>query len=102
VGPARQSDWQCDAELYSIYVLKAFQRKGVGLRLFDLAVAAGLARGMNSLYVIVLRDSPYRRFYEKLDGRQIFDSVAGSADDDQAYVVYAWAQLPVLPLKSIR
>jgi GNAT superfamily N-acetyltransferase len=95
VGRARQGDWQCDAELYAIYVLKAFQRKGVGRRLFDLAVAAALARGMKSLCVIVLRDSPYRGFYEKLGGRQIFESAACSGDVEQAHVVYAWAHLHV-------
>ena len=93
VGPAREKRWHCDAELYAIYILKEFQGRGIGETLFSLALAAAVARGMNSLCVIVLQDSPYRRFYEKLHGDQIFERSAEGAGSDQAYVVYAWHDL---------
>jgi GNAT superfamily N-acetyltransferase len=56
-------------ELYAIYLLKEFQQQGVGRKLFDAAVETLLKSGMNSMVVWVLEPSPYRKFYESLQGK---------------------------------
>ena len=55
-------------ELYAIYILKEFQKKGTGRLLFDAAVESLLKSGMKSMVVWVLEQSPYRKFYESLHG----------------------------------
>jgi L-amino acid N-acyltransferase YncA len=56
-------------ELYAIYLLKEFQQQGAGRKLFDAAVESLLKSGMNSMVVWVLEPSPYRKFYESLQGK---------------------------------
>jgi GNAT superfamily N-acetyltransferase len=92
VGKPRDSS-AYDAELYAIYILKEFQGKGIGRKLFDLVVQTVLAGEMNSLYLIVLEDSPYRAFYEKLGGCQVAQRPAGVAGREDACVAYAWKDL---------
>ncbi len=56
-------------ELYAIYLLKEFQQQGAGRKLFDASVESLLKAGMNSMVVWVLEPSPYRKFYESLQGK---------------------------------
>lgn len=56
-------------ELYAIYILKEFQKQGTGRKLFEAAVESLLQSGMNSMIVWVLEGSPYRKFYESMDGK---------------------------------
>lgn len=55
-------------ELYAIYILPEFQKKGTGKLLFEEAVESLLLAGMKSMVVWVLAESPYRKFYEELGG----------------------------------
>jgi ribosomal protein S18 acetylase RimI-like enzyme len=93
VGPPREPGWHCDAELYAIYVLKPYQRTGVGSRLFELAWGAVLAAGLRSMYLIVLQDSPYRAFYERAGGRLLAQRAAGALPGQDAHAIYAWLDL---------
>ncbi len=101
VGRPRDARWNCDAELYAIYVLKPYQRQGLGHRLFELACDAVRAEGLRSMYLIVIEDSPYRIFYERLGGRQLAQRPAGAVPGQDAHVIYAWPDLrrgdPALP-----
>jgi GNAT superfamily N-acetyltransferase len=92
VGRARQNR-AYDAELYAIYIRKAFQRHGLGTSLFELAINAAIADGMDSLCLIVLADSPYRAFYEKLGGCLVAEAMADAAEHGDSYVTYAWKNL---------
>ena len=94
VGSPRNGRWNCDAELYAIYVLKAFQRHGLGRRLFDLACEAVVAADLRSMYLIALQDSSYRGFYERLGATQLAVRAAGVVPGQEAHVIYAWFDLP--------
>jgi GNAT superfamily N-acetyltransferase len=93
VGQPREAHWNCEAELYAIYVLKAYQRRGVGRRLFELACEAAVAAGRTSMYLIALQDSPYRPFYEGLGARQLASRAAGAVPGQDAHVIYGWLNL---------
>lgn len=93
VGRARENCWGCDVELYALYILKEFQRKGIGRRLFDLAAGAVASKGMNSLYLIVLQDSPYKPFYERMGGRRLAERSSGATAGEDAHIIYAWDNL---------
>jgi GNAT superfamily N-acetyltransferase len=93
VGHPRDARWNCDAELYAIYVLKRYQGLGVGQRLFELACEAVLAQGLASMYLIALQDNPYRVFYDRLGGRPLAQVPAGAVAGQDAHVIYAWFDL---------
>ena len=55
-------------EIFTLYVLKNYQRQGVGSRLVS-ALANQLQRiGIYSMLVRVLKQNPYRHFYKKING----------------------------------
>ena len=68
-GPEREGDARYRGELYAIYLLEAWQGRGLGRRLLH-AVAHALAEhGMPSMLVWVLRENrAARAFYERLGG----------------------------------
>jgi GNAT superfamily N-acetyltransferase len=93
VGAPRDTRWTCEAELYALYVLKPYQRHGVGQRLFELACEAVIDAGRHSMYLIALSDSPYRTFYERLGARLLALRPAGAVGGQDAHVIYAWRDL---------
>jgi ribosomal protein S18 acetylase RimI-like enzyme len=70
-GEPRESIDAYETELYAIYILPEFQRRGVGRRLFDLGVEALVRDGKNSMYLLALEVSPYKSFYEKMGGQVV-------------------------------
>jgi ribosomal protein S18 acetylase RimI-like enzyme len=67
-GPSR-SRIQGEAEIATLYVLRAGQGRGVGRRLLTGAARALAAQGARSLMISVLRDNARARgFYERLGG----------------------------------
>ena len=73
------------------------QRQGVG-RLLTASVAGELVeRGIRSMLVWALADSPYRRFYESLGGRLLDKQALYSSNGvELPEVAYGWADLGVL------
>ena len=68
-GEPREPAGAFEGELYAIYLLPEFQRRGIGERLFNLGVDFLTGSGKNSMYLLALEVSPYRAFYEKMGGR---------------------------------
>lgn len=67
-GYERQEDHIYNGEIYALYVLKNYQRQGIGTKLVS-ALAKQLNQfGIYSMLVRVLEHNPYRRFYEKING----------------------------------
>jgi GNAT superfamily N-acetyltransferase len=92
-GEARENIDAYEGELYAIYLLPEFQRKGVGERLFKLGVEFLVGGGKDSAYLLALEVSPYRRFYEKMGGRVVGRKqveIGGVAYDE---LVYGWRSL---------
>jgi len=78
-GPARELKEPFAGELYAIYVLQDFQRKGIGRRLVLSAARDLKGRGYDSMLVWVLEANPSWRFYERLGGEKVSvkDAVVG-------------------------
>ena len=70
-GEPRESIDRYEAELFAIYLLPEFHRKGIGGRLFDLCVDDLVRNGKSSMYVLALEVSPYKSFYEKMGGQVV-------------------------------
>ena len=92
-GEPREPIGTYESELYAIYLLREFQRKGIGGKLFRLGVETFISRGKSSMYLLALEVSPYRKFYEKMGGQVVGKKsivIEGLIFDE---VVYGWDRL---------
>ncbi|UOQ43541.1 GNAT family N-acetyltransferase [Halobacillus salinarum] len=70
-GRERTKNYGYDGEIYSIYLLDQYQRKGYGSKLLQ-AVAASMAKeGYQSLLVWVLTHNPSSAFYTNLGAHPV-------------------------------
>jgi len=92
-GEPREGVNGYEGELYAIYLLPEFQRRGVGERLFLLGVEFLKGSGRDSMYLLTLAISPYKSFYEKMGGQIVGRKqveIEGRLYDE---LVYGWGDL---------
>ena len=95
-GPEREGDTIYRGELYSIYLLEQYQRRGIGRRL-TLAVARRLLeQGIDSMLLWVLTDNPARKFYEGLGAKWIREKPISLGSVEAIEVAYGWRNLKEL------
>jgi len=83
-------------ELYSMYILKEYQRIGLG-RALTRSIAEKLAEaGLTSMLIWVLRDNPSRRFYEAIGGTLVGSRPIDLEGRILEEVSYGWPDLRVL------
>jgi ribosomal protein S18 acetylase RimI-like enzyme len=95
-GPSRAGA-EGEAEIATLYLLRAAQGRGAGKRLLQAAVRALAAEGARSLVISVLRDNHHARsFYEHLGG--VADAPhEGYGPGGRVWeVAYRWAELQTL------
>ena len=89
-GYERQGDDIYNGEIYALYVLKNYQRQGIGKKLVS-ALATRLNHfGIYSMCVWVLEHNPYRQFYEKINGIFLRNHRMPIADEMVDVVAYGW------------
>lgn len=92
-GEPREDIDAYEGELYAIYLLPEYQRKGIGERLFNLGVEFFVEGGKSSMYLLALEVSPYKSFYEKKGGEIVGRKrieIEGVTYDE---LVYGWESL---------
>lgn len=90
-GPEREKNSVYLGELYSIYILREYQRRKLGRRLVVAASRFLLSVGLCSMLLWVLKDNhPSRRFYESLGGEEVRkkEILIGGASISE--VAYGW------------
>ena len=87
-GPLREPWKTYDAELYTIYLLPSWQRRGIGRDLLRTLAAALLARRFTSLLVWALEQNPFVAFYRHF----------GAVPELRRSIEIGGAQLPDLAL----
>jgi 3-deoxy-manno-octulosonate cytidylyltransferase (CMP-KDO synthetase) len=92
-GKSSEENSPFQAELFAIYLLKEFQRKGIGENLFNLCRREMIAAHLNSLHLTALEASPYKSFYEKMGGRVIGSGKHFLAGVEYKTLVYGWSDL---------
>lgn len=70
-GKNRDKDTAYAGELYAIYLLKAFQKRGIGRMLFDSVVADLASEQLLPFVTWVLADNPTLNFYQYTGGKVI-------------------------------
>lgn len=77
-------------ELYAIYILKEYQRNGLGQLLFEPVIEDLLQKNISTMIIKVLEDNNSRLFYEALGGKQIDtveETISGKKLNE---CVYGW------------
>ena len=82
-----------EAELRSFHVLPDYQGQGIGSCLFDHTCSWLIQSDVHSLFVEVLRENPYRSFYEKKGGRFQSEYTQNYYGSDLEVVVYGWTDI---------
>ena len=97
-GPNRESEPDHAGELYAIYLLPGYQRRGTGLKLTAATVRCLLDAGMESMVVWVLAaNQPARRFYETLGASYCQEREVELAGAKLIEVAYGWPDLHRFP-----
>ena len=95
-GLERTSNPIYKGELYAIYILKKYQRKGIG-RCLTLSVVERLFRlGIHSMIVWVLVDNPACKFYEALGGEKIYEKQVEKGGIMLNEIAYGWIDIQFL------
>ncbi|MDQ0914550.1 GNAT family N-acetyltransferase [Paenibacillus sp. V4I5] len=86
-GRSRNDEFDHDGELYAIYLLKDYQRLGLGKKLLNSVTESLKDNGYSSMMLWVLKDNPSVEFY-KLQGGQIIGqkeiTIGGDSLDELA------------------
>jgi ribosomal protein S18 acetylase RimI-like enzyme len=85
-----------DAELHAIYLLKPFQRSGLGQRLIREWAALAVARGFHAAVVRVLARNPACAFYERLGATLVRETELAIGGRRYPERWYGWGNLPDL------
>lgn len=99
-GKIREPVESSDAELYSLYLLRAAQGKGIGLALLTRMADLLVKQGFRSMAVWVLERNRSREFYERNGGRLAVSKVIEIGGARLMEVAYWWPDLRTLCRKQ--
>jgi len=89
-GYERNGDAIYSGEIYTLYVLKNLQRKGIGTKLVSALAMQFNRLGIYSILVRVLKLNPYRRFYKKINGTYLKTERLPFANEIMDVETYGW------------
>ncbi|MGM0836330.1 MAG: N-acetyltransferase family protein [Bacillota bacterium] len=89
-GPERTKKYEVDGELYAIYILQNYQKKGIGKALFSKVREFIIEKGNKSMLLWVLTDNPSRSFYLSLHPEEIDTEHIQIGDQVYEEIAYAW------------
>ncbi len=95
-GPLRELLEDFDAEIYVLYILKAYQCQGLGRQLVTHCARELASRDFHSLVIWVLKDNPACGFYERLGGQRSAEKVVEIGGKPLLDVAYVWPDLTML------
>ena len=99
-APEREGNSTYRGELYAIYLLDSYQRKGIGRRLVSAVARRPLVDGFDSMLVWALEDNhPACRFYELLGGERVGRKTITVGGSDLVEVSYAWRDIAGLAVE---
>ena len=101
-GPNRDQRMIYSAELFTIYLLPGYERRGIGRMLMNAMAKALMSFGFDSMVVWVLTDNnEAREFYEALGGVYVVRGVMDLDGTDVPVVSYGWRDLRALLMATV-
>ncbi|HVN54196.1 MAG TPA: GNAT family N-acetyltransferase [Anaerolineaceae bacterium] len=96
-GVERDQDSFFKGEIYALYLLPAYQRRGIGTRLVQTVARQLRWEHLDSMIIWVLEENPARKFYAALGGKHLEDhrkavTIGGAVLYETAY---GWTDLSV-------
>jgi ribosomal protein S18 acetylase RimI-like enzyme len=96
-GAVLNGDGRADAEVFTLYVLRAAQGAGVGRALLKAQARVLQAEGARSLMLFVLsRNEPARGFYERLGGEAFAEVASHGWGEGLTETAYRWPDIGAL------
>lgn len=96
-GKERTGDYEnFPGELYAIYMLKEYQRLGIGKLLVKPVVNELVQLNVNSMLVWVLEDNKSKQFYENLGGEPVDVKQIEIAGRKYNEIAYGWRNIKAL------
>src|ERR671915_1826075 len=92
-GSERSGDPIYRGELYTVYLLEQYQRKGTGRQLISWVAKRLLQEGIESMLVWVLAENSSRRFYETLGARLLREKNITIGGVEVVEVAYGWQDI---------
>jgi ribosomal protein S18 acetylase RimI-like enzyme len=89
-GYERHGDDIYSGEIYTLYVLKNLQRRGIGAKLVSALATQFNHSDIYSMLVRVLKHNPYRRFYSKINGTYLKAERMPFAGEVIEMEIYGW------------
>ncbi|MCP3026464.1 GNAT family N-acetyltransferase [Halobacillus sp. A5] len=89
-GLERTGEYKYKGELYAIYLYEEYQDKGIGSKLIQTLMKKFNEAGIQSLIVWVLKENPYRKFYEQLGAGKVDEKQIEIAGHFYKETAYAW------------
>ncbi|WP_312096403.1 GNAT family N-acetyltransferase [Niallia sp.] len=77
-------------ELYAVYLLEAYQGKGIGSTLVNKVTQYLKEMGLNSMIICALADNPACMFYETLGGKRIGTEEIEIGGKEFIEIVFGW------------
>lgn len=93
-GVERTDTYNCDGELYAIYILQKYQGMKIGQRLFQALLSECKKDNMQSLLVWVVANNPSKKFYEKYNPEKIDTKLLERLNVEE--IAYAWRDMDCL------
>ena len=95
-GKNQDSGEDFAGELYTIYLLESYQRRGIGKLLFRAVAKRFAEQKVSSIMLWVLAENSFRAFYESLGGERVYEKKIFIGEVPLTEVAYGWKNLEIL------
>ena len=92
-GPERSGNTVYKGELYAIYLLEGYQRKGIGDQMVQTIAKRLMQEGLHSMLVWVLANNPSQDFYSALGGQRVYEQEITIGEARLVEVAYGWRDM---------
>lgn len=89
-GPEQTRNSHYQAEIYAIYILDAYQRKGIGKQLIKPIAELLEKKTYENIIIWALKENPHRFFYESLGGQIVAKKRISICGKELLEVGYGW------------
>jgi ribosomal protein S18 acetylase RimI-like enzyme len=90
-----------DREINSIYILKEFQRQGIGRLLIKAIITEFIKNNVRSMIIWTLQDNPSRYFYQYLGGKIVDKRKIQRGGKELIQIAYGWDDIKCMPIDYI-